>query len=48
MFPDPAIEYLIEAERLRLEYNAAIANGLILRARQIERRLNAMTGMPLE
>lgn len=32
-----------ELERLRREYNAAVANGLILRARRIERRMRCLS-----
>lgn len=31
-----------EVEQLRKEYNAAVANGLLVRARRIERRMGAL------
>lgn len=31
-----------EVEQLRQEYNAAVANGLLVRARRIERRMGAL------
>ena len=37
-----------DVERLRHEYNAAVANGLVMRARQIERHLNALLRFPPE
>ena len=35
-----------DVNRLRHEYNAAVANGLVMQAKRIERRLNALLRLP--